>query len=126
MSAVCIALVWMPASHPLNLSCAVRSYSLAAFLALLSAYFTLHLQDVWQELPYIFNGQKRIKHHHPGLWAWENVAVVHYVDAKPWDKHNAEHTAFQVRGTHVNRIIFWSTRIFIGQHPGKRMPTLSR
>lgn len=56
-----------------------------------------YLQDSWQELPYIFNGQKRIKYHHPLLWCWEDVAVVHYVDAKPWDFNNSEHTAFQVQ-----------------------------
>ncbi|KAL3154901.1 glycosyltransferase 8 [Trebouxia sp. C0009 RCD-2024] len=54
-----------------------------------------YYKDSWQELPYIFNGQKRIKYHHPSVWCWEDVAVVHYVDAKPWDADNEEHAAFQ-------------------------------
>ncbi len=57
----------------------------------LTALNCAHLQDSWQELPYIFNGQKRIK-----VWCWEDVAVVHYVDAKPWHADHAEHAAFQV------------------------------
>ena len=36
------------------------------------------MQGRWRHLPYAYNGQKRIKLHHPGLWDLEDVFVIHY------------------------------------------------
>lgn len=36
------------------------------------------LKGHWKHLPYGYNGQKRIKHHHPELWSWEALLVIHY------------------------------------------------
>lgn len=42
--------------------------------------------DTWQRLPCAYNGQKGISHHHPELWNPQELAVIHYVDSKPWDR----------------------------------------
>lgn len=44
------------------------------------------LQGAWTPLPWTFNAQKGIRHHHPHLWQrhWSKVTVIHYTDAKPW------------------------------------------
>ncbi|KAL4457680.1 hypothetical protein ABPG75_012545 [Micractinium tetrahymenae] len=51
------------------------------------------LQESWQQLPHTFNCQKGIKHHHPQLWQerWDEVAILHYTDAKPWQREHPEH-----------------------------------
>ncbi len=50
----------------------------------------------WRHLPYTYNAQKRIKYHHPDLWAFDDVAVVHYVDEKPWShRFSEENMAYQ-------------------------------
>lgn len=42
----------------------------------------------WRPLPPTFNAQKGMRRHHPGLWRrhWGDVAVLHYTDAKPWQR----------------------------------------
>jgi len=50
----------------------------------------------WRPLPYIYNAQKRIKYHHPNLWDLQHIAVIHYVDDKPWNNpHSPENMAYQ-------------------------------
>ncbi|KAL4442954.1 hypothetical protein ABPG77_008445 [Micractinium sp. CCAP 211/92] len=50
-------------------------------------------KDCWQQLPHTFNCQKGIKQHHPKLWKehWHEVAILHYTDAKPWQRDHPEH-----------------------------------
>lgn len=36
------------------------------------------LQGQWRHLPYSYNGQKRIKMHHPDLWELSDIYVIHY------------------------------------------------
>lgn len=35
-------------------------------------------QGRWRHLPWGYNGQKRIKVHHPDLWCWDSLYVIHY------------------------------------------------
>jgi hypothetical protein len=44
----------------------------------------------WRRLPWLLNGQERIKTHHPDLWALSRVAVIHSVDDKPWTDPDSE------------------------------------
>lgn len=36
------------------------------------------MQGQWRHLPYSYNGQKRIKMHHPDLWDMSDIYVIHY------------------------------------------------
>jgi inositol 3-alpha-galactosyltransferase len=50
----------------------------------------------WSHLPYVYNAQKCIKFHHPQLWCLPQVAVLHFVDEKPWShRHSAENQAYR-------------------------------
>lgn len=44
----------------------------------------------WKHLPWSYNAQKRIKHHHPDLWDLPNIFAIHYVDEKPWSQRYSE------------------------------------
>lgn len=54
-----------------------------------------YYKDTWRKLPYTYNAQKTIQRHHPDLWRLQDVAVIHYVDAKPWDRDHPEHQQFK-------------------------------
>jgi hypothetical protein len=41
------------------------------------------MQGRWRHLPWSYNGQKRIKWHHPDLWDLANVYVIHYGALRP-------------------------------------------
>jgi lipopolysaccharide biosynthesis glycosyltransferase len=58
---------------------------------------SLCAQGTWKALPHTYNAQKGIKRHHPQLWAasWDQVAVVHYTDAKPWHPEHPEHEHYR-------------------------------
>eukprot|EP00887_Chlorella_sp_A99_P002666 scaffold6.g2666.t1 len=50
----------------------------------------------WMPLPYVYNAQKRIKYHHPDLWVFSDICVIHYVDEKPWShRHSEENLAYK-------------------------------
>jgi lipopolysaccharide biosynthesis glycosyltransferase len=50
----------------------------------------------WTPLPYIYNAQKRIKYHHNDIWDLSDVAVIHYVDEKPWShRYSEENLGYQ-------------------------------
>ncbi|KAI7845862.1 hypothetical protein COHA_000596 [Chlorella ohadii] len=50
----------------------------------------------WRHLPYCYNGQKRIKVHHPDLWDMADIYVIHYVDEKPWShRYSEENLAYK-------------------------------
>jgi len=54
----------LPLSEPCTHSCTMPHYS--------------HPQGQWRHLPYCYNGQKRIKVHHPDLWDMADIYVIHY------------------------------------------------
>jgi len=53
-------------------------------------FLNLYFAGRWMWLPAIYNAQKRIKYHHPDLWHLEDIAVLHYVDEKPWSHRESE------------------------------------
>ncbi|KAL4541123.1 hypothetical protein Ndes2437B_g05508 [Nannochloris sp. 'desiccata'] len=53
-------------------------------------FLNLYFYGRWKWLPAIYNAQKRIKYHHPSLWHLEDIAVLHYVDEKPWSHRDSE------------------------------------
>ncbi|KAL4442944.1 hypothetical protein ABPG77_008435 [Micractinium sp. CCAP 211/92] len=44
----------------------------------------------WRHLPLVYNGQKRIKYHHPEQWSMDSLYIIHYVDEKPWSHWYSE------------------------------------
>lgn len=44
----------------------------------------------WRHLPLVYNGQKRIKFHHPDQWSMASLYIIHYVDEKPWSHRYSE------------------------------------
>ncbi|KAL4457668.1 hypothetical protein ABPG75_012533 [Micractinium tetrahymenae] len=44
----------------------------------------------WRHLPLAYNGQKRIKFHHPDQWSMDSLYIIHYVDEKPWSHRYSE------------------------------------
>jgi inositol 3-alpha-galactosyltransferase len=53
-------------------------------------FLNLYFEGRWQPLPFIYNAQKTIKCHHPDVWRLEDIAVMHYVDEKPWSHRDSE------------------------------------
>jgi inositol 3-alpha-galactosyltransferase len=53
-------------------------------------FLNLYFAGKWKWLPAIYNAQKRIKYHHPDLWRLDDIAVLHYVDEKPWSHRDSE------------------------------------
>jgi inositol 3-alpha-galactosyltransferase len=52
-------------------------------------FLNVYFAGRWIGLPVIYNAQKRIKYHHPDLWHLEDIAVLHYVDEKPWSHRDS-------------------------------------
>jgi lipopolysaccharide biosynthesis glycosyltransferase len=53
-----------------------------------------YYRDSWQALPWGFNAQKGIRHHHPDVWRLDEVFIVHFTDRKPWNaRHHEENAA---------------------------------
>ena len=53
------------------------------------------MQSKWTALPFTYNAQKVIKYHHPELWRFQELHIIHYVDAKPWDRLDPSHSLYQ-------------------------------
>ncbi|PSC72665.1 glycosyl transferase isoform B [Micractinium conductrix] len=69
--------------------CPVRFFAEQDFL---NAYF----KGRWRHLPWAYNGQKRIKYHHPDLWSMDELFVIHYVDEKPWShRYSADNLGYR-------------------------------
>ncbi|PRW55990.1 glycosyl transferase [Chlorella sorokiniana] len=74
----------------------VMTPSLAELEEMRAALREGRVKGKWRHLPYSYNGQKRIKVHHPDLWDMSDIYIIHYVDEKPWShRYSEENLAYK-------------------------------
>ena len=79
-------------------------------------FLNVYFQNRWKAHPYKYNAQKRIKLHHPSLWNLNDVAVLHYIDDKPWTKGSQENELYYKEEVELWWRIFHGPTFSLGPH----------
>lgn len=58
-------------------------------------FLNVYYRNRWRPLPHTYNAQKCIRCHHPHMWRLADVAVLHYVDSKPWNPNDPANASWQ-------------------------------
>jgi hypothetical protein len=75
----------------------------------LNSYFS-----EWNRIPLKFNTTKRLASHHSAIYNDDDVAILHYVGAKPWQRHGRDDRYSELNATWLTYLREWELRELIG------------